>query len=158
MDDRAQDAKARIPITVLTGFLGAGKTTLLNRILESRPAGQYAVIVNEYGDIGLDVDLIEPVLFDGRDERESTNCGLRLRRSAGGEKFECHGHGRRQSTADDGRPWPGLESATEILDQAHAVDLKGDVVEDQGQDIGTWFHGITHAAFVRRPGSGTLRR
>jgi G3E family GTPase len=48
----------RIPVTVLTGYLGAGKTTLLNRIL-SEPHGQkYAVIVNEFGEIGIDNDLI----------------------------------------------------------------------------------------------------
>jgi G3E family GTPase len=47
-----------IPVTVLTGFLGAGKTTLLNRIL-SEPHGQrYAVIVNEFGEIGIDNELI----------------------------------------------------------------------------------------------------
>jgi len=44
----------KIPVTVLTGYLGAGKTTLLNRIL-SEPHGQkYAVIVNEFGEIGID--------------------------------------------------------------------------------------------------------
>jgi G3E family GTPase len=48
----------KIPVTVLTGYLGAGKTTLLNRIL-SEPHGQkYAVIVNEFGEIGIDNDLI----------------------------------------------------------------------------------------------------
>ena len=46
------------PVTVLTGYLGAGKTTLLNRIL-SEPHGQrYAVIVNEFGEIGIDNDLV----------------------------------------------------------------------------------------------------
>jgi G3E family GTPase len=49
---------AKIPVTVVTGYLGAGKTTLLNRIL-SEPHGQkYAVIVNEFGEIGIDNDLI----------------------------------------------------------------------------------------------------
>src|SRR5882672_1759938 len=48
----------KIPVTVLTGYLGAGKTTLLNRIL-SEPHGQkYAVIVNEFGEIGIDNDLV----------------------------------------------------------------------------------------------------
>jgi G3E family GTPase len=48
----------KIPVTVLTGYLGAGKTTLLNRIL-SEPHGQkFAVIVNEFGEIGIDNDLI----------------------------------------------------------------------------------------------------
>jgi len=48
----------KVPVTVLTGYLGAGKTTLLNRIL-SEPHGQkYAVIVNEFGEIGIDNELI----------------------------------------------------------------------------------------------------
>ena len=48
----------KIPVTVLTGYLGAGKTTLLNRIL-SEPRGQkFAVIVNEFGEIGIDNDLV----------------------------------------------------------------------------------------------------
>src|SRR6516162_11631482 len=48
----------KIPVTVLTGYLGAGKTTLLNRIL-SEPHGQkYAVIVNEFGEIGIDNELV----------------------------------------------------------------------------------------------------
>ncbi len=49
---------ARIPVTVLTGYLGAGKTTLLNRILSEDHGRRYAVIVNEFGEIGIDGDLI----------------------------------------------------------------------------------------------------
>jgi G3E family GTPase len=48
----------RIPVTVLTGHLGAGKTTLLNRILKEDHGRRYAVIVNEFGAIGIDNDLI----------------------------------------------------------------------------------------------------
>ena len=48
----------RIPVTVLTGYLGAGKTTLLNRILSEDHGRRYAVIVNEFGEIGIDNDLI----------------------------------------------------------------------------------------------------
>jgi len=48
----------KIPATVLTGYLGAGKTTLLNRILSENHGKRYAVIVNEFGEIGIDNDLI----------------------------------------------------------------------------------------------------
>jgi G3E family GTPase len=48
----------KIPITVLTGYLGAGKTTLLNRILTEPHGNKYAVIVNEFGEIGIDNELV----------------------------------------------------------------------------------------------------
>jgi G3E family GTPase len=51
-------AANKIPVTVLTGYLGAGKTTLLNRILSENHGKKYAVIVNEFGEIGIDNDLI----------------------------------------------------------------------------------------------------
>jgi G3E family GTPase len=47
-----------IPVTVLTGYLGAGKTTLLNRVLSEEHGKRYAVIVNEFGEIGIDNELI----------------------------------------------------------------------------------------------------
>jgi G3E family GTPase len=48
----------KIPVTVLTGYLGAGKTTLLNRILSEPHGKKYAVIVNEFGEIAVDNELI----------------------------------------------------------------------------------------------------
>ncbi len=54
----SQSTSQKIPVTVLTGYLGAGKTTLLNRILSENHGKKYAVIVNEFGEIGIDNDLI----------------------------------------------------------------------------------------------------
>ncbi len=51
-------ASEKVPVTVLTGYLGAGKTTLLNRILSEPHGKKYAVIVNEFGEIGIDNDLV----------------------------------------------------------------------------------------------------
>jgi len=56
MSDLSQAEK--IPVTVLTGYLGAGKTTLLNRILSEPHGKKYAVIVNEFGEIGIDNELV----------------------------------------------------------------------------------------------------
>ena len=53
-----QVSSEKIPVTVLTGYLGAGKTTLLNRILSEPHGKKYAVIVNEFGEIGIDNDLV----------------------------------------------------------------------------------------------------
>ncbi|MGB6997128.1 MAG: GTP-binding protein, partial [Pseudolabrys sp.] len=52
------DSSAKIPVTVLTGYLGAGKTTLLNRILSEPHGKKFAVIVNEFGEIGIDNELV----------------------------------------------------------------------------------------------------
>jgi G3E family GTPase len=67
--DAPQDVNARliaktIPVTVLTGFLGSGKTTLLNKLLAHPDMGEAAVLINEFGEIGLDHLLVKETRED----------------------------------------------------------------------------------------------
>ncbi|WP_424934373.1 CobW family GTP-binding protein [Amaricoccus macauensis] len=90
----------RVPVTLLTGFLGAGKTTLLNAVLADASAGRIAVIVNEFGEAGLDHDLIETageeivLMRSGclccsvRGDLSRTILSLLQRREAGEVSFE----------------------------------------------------------------------
>lgn len=71
MTSQAESADTRIPVTVVTGFLGAGKTTLINRILADLTATNVAIIVNEFGDIGIDGELIN----SGDEELIELNSG-----------------------------------------------------------------------------------
>jgi G3E family GTPase len=75
----AKAAQHRVPVTILTGFLGAGKTTLLNRILNERHGERIAVIENEFGEAGVDHDLL--IVGDGEQIIEMNNgcicCNVR---------------------------------------------------------------------------------
>ena len=51
----------RVPCTVVTGFLGAGKTTLIRHLLEIAGGRRLALIVNEFGDVGIDGDFLEGI-------------------------------------------------------------------------------------------------
>jgi G3E family GTPase len=53
--------QALMPVTIVTGFLGSGKTTLLNHVLDNRQGLKVAVIVNEFGDIDIDSQLLVTV-------------------------------------------------------------------------------------------------
>ena len=54
----ATSEPAQLPVTVLTGYLCAGKTPLLNRILSENHGKKYAVVINEFGELGVDNDLV----------------------------------------------------------------------------------------------------
>lgn len=84
-----------IPVTILTGFLGSGKTTLLARLLESPALARTAVIINEFGEVGIDHDLVEAgeesfiqletgcLCCSARGDLEATIADLLARRAAG---------------------------------------------------------------------------
>src|SRR3954468_21374326 len=55
----ASASLARIPCTIVTGFLGAGKTTLVRHLLANAGGRRLAVIVNEFGDVGIDGDVLK---------------------------------------------------------------------------------------------------
>ena len=71
----------KIPVTVLTGYLGAGKTTLLNRILSEPHGKKFAVIVNEFGEVGIDHHLLISSDQEVVEMRSAGDGRCRLRRT-----------------------------------------------------------------------------
>lgn len=64
---------AKIPVTVITGFLGSGKTTLLRHLLQNNQGRRIAVVVNEFGEVGIDGDLLRSCQVCDEDENAVSN-------------------------------------------------------------------------------------
>ena len=68
--------KSKVPVTVITGFLGAGKTSLIRHILQNASGRKLALIINEFGNLGIDGDILNGCAVDtcsSEDMLELTN-------------------------------------------------------------------------------------
>ncbi|EPR41712.1 cobalamin synthesis protein P47K [Desulfovibrio sp. X2] len=141
----------QIPVTVLTGYLGAGKTTLLNRILSEEHGLRFAVIVNEFGEIGIDGDLV----VDSDEEIYNMNNGcvcctvrgdlirvlssLVKRRDIDGILLETTGLADPSPIIqtffmdDDMRQGTLLDSVVTVVDAVH-FDLSGDSATEAAKE------------------------
>ena len=69
-NEEDESVEKKLGITIITGFLGSGKTTLLNRILSENHGKKLAVIENEFGEVGIDDELVkQKIRMEGQDER-----------------------------------------------------------------------------------------
>jgi cobalamin biosynthesis protein CobW len=74
----------KIPVTVITGFLGAGKTTLIRHLLQNNQGRRIAVLVNEFGEIGIDGDLLRSCQVCDDDETPDPDSGSNILELANG--------------------------------------------------------------------------
>ncbi len=122
-----------IPLTVIGGYLGAGKTTLINHLLAGEHSRQLGVLINDFGDINIDVDLIAQhdgetlALTNGcvccsiRDDLGAALESLRLKK-IDHVLIEASGVAQPAKIADYGLTWPGYELAgTVVLVNARAL-------------------------------------
>lgn len=63
----------KIPVTVITGFLGSGKTTLIGKLMQNPGGKRLAVVVNEFGDVGVDGDILKGCAIPGCPRKTSSN-------------------------------------------------------------------------------------
>ncbi|MEM9726729.1 MAG: GTP-binding protein, partial [Pseudomonadota bacterium] len=132
----ANDRAAQIPVILLTGFLGAGKTTLLNALLRDPAFADTAVLINEFGDVEVDHDLIA----DFSDELITTTTGCLCCTASSDVKQALFDLWRRRKDREIGPFRRVLVETTGLLDPApvlnalltpHAPGLVDNIVKQQ---------------------------
>ena len=84
---------AKTPVTIVTGFLGAGKTTLIRHLLANAGGRRLALIINEFGDVGVDGDLLKGCADSSLPARGDHRARQRLHLLHGRRRFRPGGDG-----------------------------------------------------------------